>query len=186
MARDISEVSHGLPEIMKEALKESNNLFAEAMFLQTGRLQQPKGIAFKDAAKYFQNYISRKFGLFTSSYNIVDGSGLSMYDMFSPQFMVDMLTLIYRDSELYPILYKCLPISGVDGTLKTRLNDKTTLNKVHAKTGSVTGSCTLAGYIDTADGRDLAFCIMNEGAVKMAPSRVVQDKICKALCELGL
>ena len=186
MARDISEVSHGLPEIMKEALKESNNLFAEAMFLQTGRLQQPKGIAFKDAAKYFQNYISRKFGLFTSSYNIVDGCGLSMYDMFSPQFMVDMLTLIYRDSELYPILYKCLPISGVDGTLKTRLNDKTTLNKVHAKTGSVTGSCTLAGYIHTADGRDLAFCIMNEGAVKMAPSRVVQDKICKALCELGL
>ena len=141
---------------------------------------------FKDAAKYFQNYISRKFGLFTSSYNIVDGCGLSMYDMFSPQFMVDMLTLIYRDSELYPILYKCLPISGVDGTLKTRLNDKTTLNKVHAKTGSVTGSCTLAGYIHTADGRDLAFCIMNEGAVKMAPSRVVQDKICKALCELGL
>ena len=186
MARDISEVSHGLPEIMKEALKESNNLFAEAMFLQTGRLQQPKGIAFKDAAKYFQNYISRKFGLFTSSYNIVDGCGLSMYDMFSPQFMVDMLTLIYRDSELYPILYKCLPISGVDGTLKTRLNDKTTLNKVHAKTGSVTGSCTLAGYIHTADGRYLAFCIMNEGAVKMAPSRVVQDKICKALCELGL
>ena len=186
MARDISEVSHGLPEIMKEALKESNNLFAEAMFLQTGRLQQPKGITFKDAAKYFQNYISRKFGLFTSSYNIVDGCGLSMYDMFSPQFMVDMLTLIYRDSELYPILYKCLPISGLDGTLKTRLNDKTTLNKVHAKTGSVTGSCTLAGYIHTADGRDLAFCIMNEGAVKMAPSRVVQDKICKALCELGL
>lgn len=186
MARDISEVSHGLPEIMKEALKESNNLFAEAMFLQTGRLQQPKGITFKDAAKYFQNYISRKFGLFTSSYNIVDGCGLSMYDMFSPQFMVDMLTLIYRDSELYPILYKCLPISGLDGTLKTRLNDKTTLNKVHAKTGSVTGACTLAGYIHTADGRDLAFCIMNEGAVKMAPSRGVQDKICKVLCELGL
>ena len=186
MARDISEVSHGLPEIMKEALKESNNLFAEAMFLQTGRLQQPKGITFKDAAKYFQNYISRKFGLYTSSYNIVDGCGLSMYDMFSPQFMVDLLTMIYRDSELYPILYKSLPISGVDGTLKTRLNDKTTLNKVHAKTGSVTGACTLAGYIHTADGRDLAFCIMNEGAVKMAPSRGVQDKICKVLCELGL
>ena len=51
-------------------------------------------------------------------------------------------------------MYKSLPISGVDGTLKTRLGNKTTLNKVHAKTGSVTGSCTLAGYIHTADGRD--------------------------------
>ena len=109
-----------------------------------------------------------------------------MYDLCSPQFMVDMLSLVYRDSELYPILYKSLPIAGVDGTLKTRLNAKTTLNKVHAKTGSVTGSCTLAGYIHTADGRDLAFCIMNEGAVKMAPSRKIQDRICTVLCELGL
>ena len=108
-----------------------------------------------------------------------------MYDMCSPQFMVDMLSLIYRDKDLYRIMYSSLPISGVDGTLKTRLSGKTTLNKVHAKTGSVTGSCTLAGYIHTADGRDLAFCIMNEGAIKMAPSRAVQDKICTVLCELG-
>ena len=186
MARDISVVSHSLPAIIKEALKESNNLFAEAMFLQTGRIQYPKGITFKDAAKFLQNFVDRKFGMFSSSFNIVDGCGLSMYDLCSPQFMVDMLSLVYRDSELYPILYKSLPIAGVDGTLKTRLNAKTTLNKVHAKTGSVTGSCTLAGYIHTADGRDLAFCIMNEGAVKMAPSRKIQDRICTVLCELGL
>ena len=186
MARDISVVSHGLPEVVKEALKESNNLFAEAMFLQTGRIQYPKGIRFKDASKFLQDFVSRKFGMFSSSYNIVDGSGLSMYDLCSPQFMVDMLTLIYRDSKLYPVMYKSLPIAGVDGTLKTRLSNKNTLNKVHAKTGSVTGSCTLAGYIHTADGRDLAFCIMNEGAVKMAPSRNIQDKICTILCELGL
>jgi D-alanyl-D-alanine carboxypeptidase/D-alanyl-D-alanine-endopeptidase (penicillin-binding protein 4) len=186
MARDISVVSHGLPSIIKEALKESNNLYAEAMFLQTGRIQYPKGIRFKDAAKFLQNFVSRKFGMFSASFNIVDGCGLSMYDMCSPQFMVDMLSLIYKNQDLYSIMYKSLPISGVDGTLKTRLNNKTTLNKVHAKTGSVTGSCTLAGYIHTADGRDLAFCIMNEGAVKMVPSRNVQDKICTVLCELGL
>ena len=186
MAQDLSVVSHGLPSIVKEALKESNNLFAEAMFLQTGRLQQSKEISFKVAAKYLQNFVSRKFGMFSSSFNVVDGCGLSMYDLCSPQFMVDMLTLIYRDADLYPILYRSLPISGVDGTLKSRLNEKSTINRVHAKTGSVTGSCTLAGYVRTADGRDLAFCIMNEGAVKMAPSRKVQDQICTVLCELGL
>ena len=156
------------------------------MFLQTGRLQYTKGIRFQDAAKYLQNFVSRKFGMFSATFNIVDGSGLSMYDLCSPQFMVDMLSLIYRDKDLYQIMYKSLPISGVDGTLKTRMSGKTTLNKVHAKTGSLTGTCSLAGYIHTADGRDLAFCIMNEGAVKMAPSRNVQDKICTVLCELGL
>lgn len=186
MASDLAEVSHDLPSIVKEALKESNNLFAEAMFLQTGRLKQSKKVSFKVAADYLQNFVNRKFGLFSASYNVVDGCGLSMYDHCSPQFIVDMLALIYRDYDLYPIMYKSLPISGVDGTLKTRLNGKTTLNKVHAKTGSLTGSCTLAGYIHTADGRDLAFCIMNEGAMKMAPSRKIQDQICTVLCELGL
>ena len=186
MASDVSEVSHGLVEIIKEALKESNNLFAEAMFLQTGRIQQPVGVSFKSASKYLQNFVSRKFGMYSASYNIVDGCGLSVYDMCSPQFMVDMLGFIYKDNDLFPILYKSLPISGVDGTLKSRLNTKSTLNKVHAKTGSVTGSCTLAGYVKTADGRDLAFCIMNEGAVKMAPSRKIQDQICSVLCDLGL
>jgi len=186
MARDISIVSHSLQAIVKEALKESNNLFAEAIFLQTGRISQPKGVSFSSAAKFMQNFVGRKFGMVDSSYNIVDGCGLSMYDMCSPRFMVEILSYIYRDSSIYPLFYKSLPVSGVDGTLKTRLNDRTTLNKVHAKTGSVTGACTLAGYIHTADGRDLAFCIMNEGALKMAPSRKIQDKICSCLCELGL
>ena len=40
VARNISEVSHGLPAVIKETLKESNNLYAEAMFLQTGRIQR--------------------------------------------------------------------------------------------------------------------------------------------------
>ena len=186
MAHNISTVSHSLTSIVKEALKESNNLFAEAMFLQTGRIQQPLGVSFKSASKAMDNFITRKFGMYSASFNIVDGCGLSTYDFFTPQFMVNMLTYIYRDSELYSVVYKSMPVSGVDGTLKTRMNDKTTINKVHAKTGSVTGSCTLAGYIHTADGRDLAFCIMNEGAVKMAPSRKIQDKICTYLCELGL
>lgn len=185
MAHTLSTVSHDLSAIVKEALKESNNLFAEAMFLQTGRIQYPK-ITFKDAAKFQQNFVGRKFGMVTSAFNVVDGCGLSPYDMCSPRFLVDMLTLIYKDSKLFPIMSKSLPVSGVDGTLKTRMSDKTTLNKVRAKTGSVTGACTLAGYVRTADGRDLAFCIMNEGAVKMAPSRKIQDRICTVLCELGL
>lgn len=186
MTNELAQVSHDLTGILKEALKESNNLFAEAMFLQTGRLQKPKEVSFSVAAKYLQNFVNRKFGLFSASYNVVDGCGLSVYDHCSPQFIVDMLTLIYKDYDLFPIMYRSLPISGVDGTLKSRLNGKTTLNKVHAKTGSLTGSCTLAGYIRTADGRDLAFCIMNEGAIKMAPSRKIQDQICTVLCELGL
>lgn len=186
MANTLVTVSHGIQGIMKEALKESNNLYAECMFLQTGRINCPKGVSFTESAKFTENFVARKFGFRSSQFNVVDGCGLSMYDMFSPSFMVDMLSMIYKDRKLYDILYRSLPVSGVDGTLKTRMNSKNSITKVHAKTGSVTGACTLAGYLKTANGHDVAFCIMNEGVLKMAASRNLQDAICEALCEFGM
>src|SRR5574344_1496694 len=176
-------VSHGLKPIINEALKESNNLYAEAMFLQLGRLSKPDGVTFKDAAEYEELFIRRTLKSKKESFNIADGCGLSMYDYVSSTLVVDMLKHIYKDPLLYDVLYDCLPVSGIDGTLRGRLATSKTTGKIRAKTGSVTGSCTLAGYAEGEDGRIFAFCIMNEGAIKMAPSRKVQDAICHAICE---
>ena len=107
-----------------------------------------------------------------------------MYDFMTPRFLIDMLSMIYSRPEYYEIMYPCLPVSGVDGTMKTRLSDRNTLGRVHAKTGSVTGACTLAGYVRTASGHDLAFSILNGGAIKMAASRKLQDQICTILCNM--
>lgn len=184
MSNTLAKVTHSLNSVMKEALKESNNLYAEAMFLQLGRLVKPSGAGFKDASGFIDNFVARKFGFASHEYNIVDGCGLSMYDHLTPSFMVNMLRLIHKDPVLFPYFYRNLPISGMDGTLKTRMDTKSAINRVHAKTGSVTGACTLAGYLTTAGGHEVAFCIMNEGAIRTAPSRKVQDAICTALCEL--
>lgn len=182
-ANVVAKVSHGLKPILKEALKESNNLYAEAMFLQLGRFAKPKGVSFKDAAEYEELFIRRTLKNDKTSFNIADGCGLSMYDYVSSDLVIDMLKYVYKNSLLYNVMYDCLPISGMDGTLRGRLGTSKTIGKIRAKTGSVTGSCTLAGYAVGADGRQFAFCIMNEGAIKMAPSRNVQDAICIAICE---
>jgi serine-type D-Ala-D-Ala carboxypeptidase/endopeptidase (penicillin-binding protein 4) len=182
-AYEIVTVSHGLKPIINEALKESNNLYAEAMFLQLGRLSKPDGVSFKDAAEYEELFIRRTLKSKKESFNIADGCGLSMYDYVSSTLVVDMLKHIYKDPLLYDVFYDCLPVSGIDGTLRGRLSNSKTIGKIRAKTGSVTGSCTLAGYAEGEDGRIFAFCIMNEGAIKMAPSRKVQDAICHAICE---
>ena len=184
MSNPLVKVTHSLNSVMKEALKESNNLYAEAMFLQLGRLVKPSGAGFKDASGFIDNFVARKFGFASHEYNVVDGCGLSMYDHLTPSFMVNMLRLIHKEPVLFPQFYRSLPVSGMDGTLKTRMDSKSAINRVHAKTGSVTGACTLAGYLTTAGGHEVAFCIMNEGAIKTAPSRKVQDAICTALCEL--
>ena len=184
LVQNIAVIRHGLTDIMKQALKESDNLYAECMFLRCGKLNTEGHVDFSIAAEYVNSFVGRKLGLKSLAYNIVDGSGLSMYDFMSPRFLVDVLSMVYSNKEYYDIMYPSLPVSGVDGTMKTRLSDKNTLGKVHAKTGSVTGACTLAGYVRTASGHDLAFSIMNGGAIKMAASRKLQDQICAILCDL--
>lgn len=179
----IVTVSHELKSIVKEALKESKNLYSEAMFLQLGRLAKPNGVSFKDAADYEELFIRRALKNDKASFKIADGCGLSIYDYVSSSLVVDILKHIYNNSLLYDVMYDCLPVSGLDGTLHGRLETSNTIGRIRAKTGSVTGSCTLAGYAEGADGRQFAFCIMNEGALKMAPSRIVQDAICIAICE---
>lgn len=184
LVQNISVIRHSLTAVIRQALKESDNLYAECMFLRCGKLSTGGAVDFSTAASYTDSFVGRQFGLRSSAYNIVDGSGLSMYDFMTPRFLIDMLSMIYSRPEYYEIMYPCLPVSGVDGTMKTRLSDRNTLGRVHAKTGSVTGACTLAGYVRTASGHDLAFSIMNGGAIKMAASRKLQDQICTILCNM--
>ena len=180
----LSVVSHPLMQILKQALKESDNLYAECMFLRASRFSAGTKTGFSQAAKYTQQFVDRKFGFDSHSLNIVDGSGLSMYDFMTPRFLVDMLSLVQSDAKIFDIFFSSLPVAGMDGTLKSRMSDKSSIGKVYAKTGSVTGACTLAGYVLTRSGHMLAFAIMNSGAVKMAPSRRFQDAFCIALTHL--
>ena len=53
---------------------------------------------------------------------------------------------------------------------------------VRAKTGTVTGISSLAGYLTTASGHVLAFAIINQGINSSAMGRAFQDKVCQELC----
>ena len=53
---------------------------------------------------------------------------------------------------------------------------------VRAKTGTVTGIVSLAGYLTAANGHVLAFAIINQGVPSSAIGRTFQDKVCIELC----
>ena len=76
-----------------------------------------------------------------------------------------------------------MPIAGVDGTLENRMRTGFARGNVKAKTGTVTGISSLAGYLTAANNHVLAFCIFNQGVLKSADGRAFQDKVCTALCE---
>ncbi|MFP3802941.1 D-alanyl-D-alanine carboxypeptidase, partial [Paraburkholderia sp. SIMBA_027] len=75
-----------------------------------------------------------------------DGSGMSHKNRISTNELT-LLLLKERDEQNYDLLYNALPVGGqkgrlVGGTLKNRFTQAPYLNKVHAKTGSITGVYT--------------------------------------------
>jgi D-alanyl-D-alanine carboxypeptidase/D-alanyl-D-alanine-endopeptidase (penicillin-binding protein 4) len=86
--------------------------------------------------------------------------------------------------ELYKILYESFPVAGTDGTLSYRMKDSPAQNKVHAKTGTLSGVSSLSGYITADNGHLLAFSVILQGFTGSAKeTKDYEDKICSILSE---
>ena len=91
---------------------------------------------------------------------VKDGSGLSHENRVSAKLLGDLLFKIYKEPRFAAII-ESLPDGGVNGTLNERFI-KTAPNAVglvHAKTGTLNGTVTLAGYIESQD-REYIFVIL--------------------------
>lgn len=53
---------------------------------------------------------------------------------------------------------------------------------MRAKTGTLTGVYSLAGYCTAANGHALCFAVLNQGVMHGSNARSFQDKVCSVLC----
>lgn len=173
--------SHKLVDVLEPMMKNSDNLYAESMFYQ---LAASTGASPAKASHGRQMILKtlQKAGV-TGQYKIADGSGLSLYNYVTPELLAKLLIYAYRKSGIIRYLYVSLPIAGEDGTLKKRMKDSPAHLNVRAKTGTVTGVSSLAGYALAANNHMLVFSIINQGIMKADDGRNFQDKVCKALCK---
>jgi len=58
------------------------------------------------------------------------------------------------DHPLNAELQASLPILGVDGSVKNRLNNSPAASHAHLKTGTLEGVKTIAGYVRSRNGRE--------------------------------
>ena len=178
------QVRRPLQKVLKEAMKESDNLCAEAMFYQlASRCTSCSRVGAEQATKVIQAFIQNELGLDPKDYRIEDGSGVSLYNYVSPQLLMAYLKYAYVHSGLFAPLYDALPIAGIDGTLEHRMKKTTAYRKVRAKTGSVTGVSSLVGYVKAANGHQLAFVIINQNVLKLSKARRFQDRLCTILSQ---
>ena len=160
-ARETATVIHthrsrALAEIAQPLLKDSINLYAEALM----RLNAAPGVLpTNDAALEGVRKRLDAWGISNASYQLVDGSGLSRRDAISADAVLSLLERMADPTGKSPFVTG-LPIAGADGSLSTRMKGTAAENNVRAKTGTMSNIRTLAGYVTTRDGERLAFVIL--------------------------
>ena len=172
---------HTMDQILMKMMKESDNLYAESMFYQLAASTGDRPATAADGRKLVRRLID-KIGLKGSAYKIADGSGLSLYNYVSPELEVRMLSYARQNQNIYLHLLPSLRKAGMDGTLRNRMSSTFTRGNVRAKTGSVTGVYSLAGYLTASNGHEICFSIINQGIMHGKNARAFQDRVCEVLC----
>ncbi len=174
-------LSHSFDQILTRMMKQSDNLYAECMFYHNA-LATSRPATQKNARTAVRQMIQR-LGYDPARYRVADGSGLSLYNYVSAELLTSLLRYAWRSDRIREHLVPSLPLAGVDGTLKDRMQKSKAYRNVRAKTGTLTGISSLAGYLTAANGHQFAFCIINQGVVKAKDAKDFQDKVCRYLCE---
>jgi|YNPMSStandDraft_1061717.scaffolds.fasta_scaffold12672_2 D-alanyl-D-alanine carboxypeptidase/D-alanyl-D-alanine-endopeptidase (penicillin-binding protein 4) len=170
-----------LYEILKIINKDSQNLYAELVLREVGRVRRQAGS--RQAGLEELGSFLRQVGISPEQYQLHDGSGLSRLNLVSPEAVVKLLTHMYFSEDRDGWL-ETLPIGGEDGTLSHRFRGSALANRVFAKTGTLTHVSALSGYLETAPGTHLAFSVLvNNSGVPAAVARRFIDELVGILSE---
>jgi D-alanyl-D-alanine carboxypeptidase/D-alanyl-D-alanine-endopeptidase (penicillin-binding protein 4) len=118
---------------------------------------------------------------------VKDGSGLSHDNRLSAKLLGDLLVKIYKEPRFAGVI-ESLPDGGVNGTLNERFI-KTAPNAVglvHAKTGTLNGTVTLAGYIESGD-REYVFVVLADRLSRTySAAKIARDTLDRYLGRIAL
>jgi serine-type D-Ala-D-Ala carboxypeptidase/endopeptidase (penicillin-binding protein 4) len=174
-----------LSELVMQTNQNSNNLYAEAL-LRALAFHQPKQ-ANQNTADIGLEVIKKsltQLGVDPTGYKLVDASGLSRRNLITPEALVQTLQGVAKT----PVanLYRAsLPIAGKSGTLRNRFRNTPAEGIVQAKTGTLSGAISLAGYLNPPQYEPMVFSIMvNQSEQPASVLRQAMDEIVVLLAQL--
>lgn len=162
-------------EIVQVTNMKSNNLYAESLLKAVAKHHSGTGSRSNGADAVTQFCTSA--GVDMSGVHIEDGSGLSRLNYFTPKAMCQLLTHA-KKSNYFPAFYASLPIAGKTGTLKSFADNTSAEGDIMAKSGSMYKVRSYSGYVQTASGELLTFCVMiNNYSYNNAEIRTSLEKL---------
>jgi D-alanyl-D-alanine carboxypeptidase/D-alanyl-D-alanine-endopeptidase (penicillin-binding protein 4) len=136
----------------KKMMFRSDNLIAEQLLLMVSN----QLFGSMNETSVIKKLLSDSMLQFTQKPVWVDGSGLSRYNLFTPEDMVFLLEKL--ENQFGSDHIKKIFPSGNEGTLKGYYDDKA--NFIYAKTGTLSGQIALSGYLKTKSNKSLIFSFL--------------------------
>ncbi|MCG6874993.1 MAG: D-alanyl-D-alanine carboxypeptidase/D-alanyl-D-alanine-endopeptidase [Betaproteobacteria bacterium] len=140
-------------EIVRDINKYSNNVMARQVFLTLSAQILDLPGSYERSQRVIRTWLDSR-GLALPDLVIENGSGLSRADRISAASLGKLLLTAWA-SPVMSELMASLPIVAQDGTMKRRLKFQGVAGNAHIKSGSLSDSRTLAGYVLDRNGRRL-------------------------------
>jgi len=179
---DILAENHSplLSELVRSAAKHSSNIIAESLYLAIGQRRYGGSANWKKAKRALYEFLAN-YGIKKEELTLINGSGLAREARISSGVLSKLLAKLYYDPDVGPSLLSSLPIFGIDGTLKKAIFSGSPLvGRVRAKTGTLDGISTLAGFLNTCEAQ-YSFAISVESPLPSYQRKACQRAVLEAL-----
>ena len=153
--------SDTMDEILAYMMKKSDNQSAENIFRTLAPEDNPEevSITIARAIASLEEIIDTALGLkWGKDYILVDGCGLSEYNLTTPAHLVKAIIYLYQKYDFEILDY--FANTKEKGTLKERLPFQ-----VWGKTGTLSSASALAGVLQTKNKRWAVFCLMENNFI---------------------
>lgn len=179
-----------LGDVLALALDDSDNALTENVARQAA-IADGAGASFAEVATWVQSTLTAA-GIDLTGVKLLDSCGLSSGQLVPARVLSEVIQLaITGPATSMTGILADLPVAGLTGTLHDRFDAKASSGAAgvaRAKTGTLTGTSTLAGTTTTADGRLLTFVILADrvpSTTGTLGARAVLDRMVADLTECG-
>lgn len=144
-------------DVLRKMMMVSDNFIAEQLLLVCASTLS-NDLSTNTIIEYSKDNFMKEFA---NDISWVDGSGLSRYNLFTPNTAISLLKKISNKINDDERLHSLFPAGGVSGTLKRAYKTDNDKPFVWAKTGTLTNVYNQCGYIITRKGQKLIYSFMN-------------------------
>jgi D-alanyl-D-alanine carboxypeptidase/D-alanyl-D-alanine-endopeptidase (penicillin-binding protein 4) len=138
--------------LLKPMMHRSDNFFAEQSLLMVSN----EKLGVMSDAKIIDTILKTDFAGLPQKPRWADGSGLSRYNLFTPQDFIFILNKMKNEFGM-PRIKEIFPTGG-EGTLSSYYKKDSSF--IYAKTGTLSGVVALSGFLTTKSGKEVIFSVL--------------------------